>query len=178
MEREGLISNCHSIRESCALLRQGMLLLEELTDDLYTGCQPPYFTHSVGSHFRHVIDFYLCFLTGRDQGLIDYDHRVRDPHLASNRDLALLTLAALVGRLEQLTEAADMPLLVRLEADPSSVADLTETSSSLGRELQFLLSHTVHHYALIALLLRLQGFAPPPEFGVAPSTLQYWRQPN
>jgi hypothetical protein len=48
--------------------------------------------------------------------------------------------------------------------------------SSIGRELQFLLSHTIHHYALIALALRLQGYEPSAEFGVAPSTLQYWRK--
>jgi hypothetical protein len=44
------------------------------------------------------------------------------------------------------------------------------------RELQFLLSHTVHHYALMALILRLQGFNPAAEFGVAPSTLQHWER--
>jgi hypothetical protein len=49
-------------------------------------------------------------------------------------------------------------------------------ASSLARELQFTLSHTVHHYALIALILRLQGFAPPADFGVAPATLQQWQR--
>jgi hypothetical protein len=34
----------------------------------------------------------------------------------------------------------------------------------------------VHHYALIALILRLQGFNPAAEFGVAPSTLQHWQR--
>jgi hypothetical protein len=49
-------------------------------------------------------------------------------------------------------------------------------ASTVARELQFLLSHTVHHYALIALILRLQGFEPGEEFGVAPSTLAHWRR--
>src|SRR5262245_51244700 len=48
--------------------------------------------------------------------------------------------------------------------------------SSLKRELQFLLSHTTHHYALIALALRSRGFEPGSEFGVAPSTLRHWRK--
>lgn len=48
--------------------------------------------------------------------------------------------------------------------------------SSLKRELQFLLSHTIHHYSLIALALRLQGFEPGAAFGVAPSTLKNWRE--
>ncbi|MBP6670575.1 MAG: hypothetical protein KA180_14065, partial [Gemmatimonadales bacterium] len=46
------------------------------------------------------------------------------------------------------------------------------SDSSVKRELQFLVSHTVHHYALIKELLRREGFDPGAEFGVAPSTLQ------
>jgi uncharacterized damage-inducible protein DinB len=46
----------------------------------------------------------------------------------------------------------------------------------VGRELQFLASHTLHHYALIAALLRLQGVEPGEEFGVAPGTLEHRRR--
>ena len=47
--------------------------------------------------------------------------------------------------------------------------------STLRRELQFLLSHTIHHFALIGLLLSFHGVEPGEEFGVAPSTLKHWR---
>ena len=47
--------------------------------------------------------------------------------------------------------------------------------SSVGRELQFLVSHTVHHYALIRLLLEDHGIYAGEEFGVAPSTLAHQR---
>jgi hypothetical protein len=43
----------------------------------------------------------------------------------------------------------------------------------VARELQFLQSHTVHHYAVIHLMLLQQGIRPDPEFGVAPSTLRH-----
>ncbi|MBM4187475.1 MAG: hypothetical protein FJ206_09205 [Gemmatimonadetes bacterium] len=45
--------------------------------------------------------------------------------------------------------------------------------STLGRELQFLVSHSVHHFALIKLLLANDGPVLPREFGVAPSTLSH-----
>ena len=45
------------------------------------------------------------------------------------------------------------------------------SQSSLQRELQFLVSHSVHHYALIRELLRQSGFDAGEGFGVAPSTL-------
>lgn len=48
--------------------------------------------------------------------------------------------------------------------------------SSVVRELAFLRSHTIHHYSLIAVLLRFEGIEPGEEFGVAPSTLRYWQE--
>ena len=67
-----------------------------------------------------------------------------------------------------------------VEARADALEDDTPwTSSTLGRELLFLLSHTIHHYALIDLLLREEGFEVPPDFGMAPSTLKHLeRQPE
>ena len=50
------------------------------------------------------------------------------------------------------------------------------SGSTVRRELQFLLSHSIHHYALIATICHANGFPVPEGFGVAPSTLRYRRQ--
>ena len=42
--------------------------------------------------------------------------------------------------------------------------------STVGRELVFVNSHTIHHQALIAVLLALRGDAVPDRLGFAPST--------
>jgi len=39
--------------------------------------------------------------------------------------------------------------------------------------LQALSSHTIHHFALIAVTLRLHGIQVDPNFGMSPSTLRY-----
>jgi len=52
--------------------------------------------------------------------------------------------------------------------DPEPVAP-----SSVKRELQFLVSHTLHHYALIALQLKQQDQPVQPGFGMAPSTVRF-----
>jgi hypothetical protein len=57
-----------------------------------------------------------------------------------------------------------------------SAAGALWQSSALGRELVVLLSHTIPHYALIAVLLRARGSEPPAAFGVAPSTLAHWQE--
>ena len=49
-----------------------------------------------------------------------------------------------------------------------------EWCASTGRrELQFLLSHSVHHYAIIAMICGQHEIEVPEGFGVAPSTLKY-----
>ena len=47
------------------------------------------------------------------------------------------------------------------------------TVGALGRELQFLVSHTVHHAAMIAASCRARGLPTADEYGVAPSTLRH-----
>ena len=44
-----------------------------------------------------------------------------------------------------------------------------------GRELGFVLSHTVHHNALIAVIAAAVGAAVPPGFGYAPATVAHHR---
>lgn len=46
-------------------------------------------------------------------------------------------------------------------------------TSSITRELQYIVSHTIHHFALIGMIYQLLGGRPPLGFGVAPSTLLY-----
>jgi hypothetical protein len=64
---------------------------------------------------------------------------------------------------------ASTPISVRSEDEAEDVW----MPSTLGRELEFLRSHTVHHYALIALIFRAHEASVPSSFGVAPSTLRY-----
>lgn len=48
--------------------------------------------------------------------------------------------------------------------------------SSLARELLFLASHAVHHYAVIKMHCAAQGISLGEDFGKAPSTVRHARQ--
>ncbi len=156
------------------LLRQSLNLLSQLDDELYT-CVALEITHAgVGGHLRHCLDFYDAFLRGFKLGNVDYDLRERNELIEKDRSAASAKIGEAIALLEQLPANQDKELLVKLEGEQAeNVASWTR--SSIRRELQFLLSHTVHHYALIAILLRLNGFQPAADFGVAPSTLKYWQ---
>lgn len=131
----------------------------------------------VGPHFRHCIDFYRCFLRGLPTGAIDYDWRGRDVTIEKNRVAVVSSIEEIIASLRRLTVVDGLRAVqVRAEGTADEAERLNWSQSSVRRELQFLLSHTVHHYALIALALRLQGVEPGREFGIAPSTLTHWRK--
>ena len=47
--------------------------------------------------------------------------------------------------------------------------------SSIGRELAFVASHTVHHFALLAAHCQQHGIPTPADFGKAPATVAHER---
>ena len=78
--------------------------------------------------------------------------------------------------LEQLQSREDQLIEVRADVGTGEDPEKAWCGSTVARELRFLVSHTVHHYALIAMVLRGHGLDPGEEFGVAPSTLAYWSE--
>jgi hypothetical protein len=155
-----------------AVLRQGAELLEQIDDAGYlfseTGAKG-----RVGGHFRHCLDFYRSFLVGAKNGRVDYAHRKRDPRIESDRLYALDCFNLIVAELESFqTDNFKQPLMVKAE----DCADDIWFLSSLDRELEFVRSHTVHHYALIRFKLALLSVETGEDFGVAPSTLRHWRE--
>jgi len=104
-----------------------------------------------------VIEHYSCFLAGHASGRVNYDARERDPALERDRGAALARIEELAGELRRLARAdLEAPAEVRLECG-SGGEPAQWSRSTVGRELQFLLSHTVHHFALIGLLLAQRG---------------------
>lgn len=146
-------------------LRQALALIHNLDDRTFT---------KVGSHFRHVIEFYECFLDGLDSVHVDYDARQRDPMLERSRVVALDRICLLIERLTATQSLhRDGTVFVRMEDAAAHGLRDSYMVSSVGRELQYLSSHTVHHFALIAMSLRAMNIEVPEELGVAPSTLRY-----
>lgn len=164
------------VEDSLALLQQGIQLLSELDASLYSKAEPAVSSSSIGGHVRHCLDYYGRFLDGAPTGRVDYDLRERDERIERELEAALERLRDLAGGLRQL---AGTPGLRELQVKMDSRCQDERApwaQSSVERELQFLCSHAVHHFALIAVILRLNGRSPAEGFGVAPSTLRHWQE--
>lgn len=162
------------IADNIAYLQQMLELLLGMSDELYCNAVPLAFQSSVGAHVRHCVEHYESFLGAWRSGKIDYDARPRDVRVERERAYAITRIEADITALQQMPQfEAERTIQVQHASNAEHGTVAAWSHSSVPRELQFLVSHTVHHYALIAMMLRAQGFEPSADFGVAPSTLKY-----
>jgi hypothetical protein len=153
-------------------LRQALALLEQLDDLTYATSPRGMAPHRAGGHLRHIVEFYQAFINGLATLHIDYDARRRDIAIEHSRVAAAAAIRSIIRYLENSPAVhADSALRVRME--DAEAAGGGFLLSSVARELQVLSSHTIHHFALVAVTLRAHGVTLDPDFGMAPSTLRY-----
>jgi uncharacterized damage-inducible protein DinB len=154
------------------LLRELVGVVERLGDDEYVRKPVGVIPGSVGGHVRHCLDHATALLAAVSTGHLDYDRRERGTAVELDRAAAVDAIRAAEWHLSELVRAdCDRPLRVRvlMTAD----GDPIEVGSTVGRELAYVLSHTIHHYALVGAMVRTLGGAPPERFGYAPSTVRH-----
>ena len=162
------------VSENVALLDQVAAIIRDMTDAVYTNVDSAYYKSGIGRHLRHILDFYHNLVT-TDGQRIDYDNRTRSRKIETERTEALAKIEAVCSALKTISSADDT---IQVKNDDGGHRDTGDSfsPSTIGRELQFLASHTVHHFAIMAMILRLQQIEPPADFGIAPSTLRYMHE--
>jgi len=174
VREEKLISNqSNPLTESVEeVLLQGLRLIEKIDDAAFSEGN----RGSVGIHFRHCLDFASNFLGGLKVGKIDYGQRQRNTEAETDREQAILNLVFVIRELQSLRISdLETEVMVKTEEIIGVMGNPEWARSSGLRELDFLQSHTIHHFALIAYKLRAHGIEVGENFGVAPSTLKYWQ---
>ena len=155
-----------------AVLRQLKDVISAMTDEQYRMKPVGIVSSNVAGHVRHCLDHVDALLAGIDEGELSYDHRRRGTDVETSREAALAVIRRQQRQLFALPPNVEgRPL--RLSAMGSSSLPATEVDTTVGRELAFVLSHTVHHNALIAIMAQSLGVPVPDRFGYAPSTIAY-----
>ncbi len=160
-------------------LQEGLNLLTLLNADQYMQGFKPAFQSDIGTHFRHVLEHYQCFFHQLAKAEFRFDERARDGRLETDIDYAKSTIQKLIKSLTQF----DISLFEKEYTISEEYSDegeknnlINQVTTTLERELMFLQSHTVHHYAMIAAMTRSLGIATDDEFGVAIPTRNFTKQ--
>lgn len=155
------------------LLRDLREVVLSLSDDEYRSASPRGMSGTIGGHVRHTLDHIASLLAARGSHQLNYDARERGTDVELNRASALQAAERLADRCcssEGQVEADEpMTLLALTCADQPAVA----VQTTFAREIVFVVSHTVHHHAMIAAIVREMGKAVPARFGYAPATIAY-----
>jgi uncharacterized damage-inducible protein DinB len=146
-----------------------MRLVITLPTEAYCA-RPSRVSGSIGEHVRHVLDHVSSLVGANPLSALSYDHRSRGTAVETQPSIAVREMMRLDAALERWGD--------RILEDPVVVTAVTSTAqesvtgwSSFARELAFVMNHTIHHQAIIALLLeRLDAELPDERFGYAPST--------
>lgn len=155
------------------VLGQGCTFLDRVSDEVYSRRLKGTFAASLGAHYRHVLDHFLCLTEGIRTGQVNYDQRRRNPQLENSVECARLVTEGLIEELGGFSrEVLQRECIVTYSVGYGD-SDAEPVRSNLAREVMFCVGHAIHHYALLKLLCAEEGVSLPYEFGVAPSTLKH-----
>lgn len=158
------------IRFNVDVLHQGLQVLE--AQAAMPGSD--YGSH-IGPHLRHVIEHYEALTRQLPSLSVDYDSRARDRAPEHDPVVARARIEALQQQLHAMdVDAISEPIAIHLRGGLAG-EDNFVSFSTLARELLFVASHAVHHYALIQMHCKAQGIFLGADFGKAPATVRHAR---
>ena len=133
------------------------------------------FGASIGEHFRHIIEFYLCCLSQSKYAKVNYDLRERNKKLEINISKGIDTVDHILKTLDQLKEKDDVGFLMNTFLEEGEGGSKSSYQTSFFRELTYCMDHCIHHQSLIKIALLEQEliYLVDENFGVAFSTQNY-----
>jgi hypothetical protein len=152
-----------------AVLDDLAVVVDSLSEAQYLDSAIPGVSGSVGGHVRHCLDHIRALERAVETGVVDYDARERDTLVEIDRTLAwslLLSARRRIAKVPVSVLARPVVVRTRMHAGMSAM----EVLSSLEREVSFVIAHTIHHCATIAVLAGVTPERLPARFGLAPST--------
>jgi len=155
------------------VLHQGCALLTSVSREAYARKEDGSQGASLGAHYRHVLDHFLCLLEGIESGEINYDHRRRNPELESSIDVALLATERLLEEFRAVPAHTWQRECTVVYSVGYGDTETQAVPSNLARELMFCVGHSIHHFAIVKVLCVGMSVTLPYEFGIAPSTLRH-----
>ena len=158
------------INDNIEKLREIKVFLTGISQELYIRQEPVLNGSTIGQHFRHILEFYICLIKGVAKGVVCYDERERNELIETKINYAVNIIDEIARFLYSIEKNKSIVLRSNYSSFPG---DYEEIPSSLHRELAYALDHTIHHLALVRIGLQVENIIVDDSFGVAPSTIRH-----
>jgi uncharacterized damage-inducible protein DinB len=156
------------------VIEQAIGLLDDISLADYQEVLAPHFSSSIGAHVRHIVDHFLALKPASTFGEINYNKRNRHSDVEQFPKSAIAECESIRAWLHETCSSELLNQRVQVITDIDiNHTNSTSCESTLERELVFVASHAIHHYALIRIIRNMQGKALPEFFGFAPATVAY-----
>jgi len=155
------------------VLLQGLGLLFELCDHMFSRVAGAPFNASIGQHYRHVLEHFQSLIKGQRSAEVNYDARERNARIESEVTYASIATCDVLRALKRYSEETLARPCKVINSVGYSSPQASTFQSNISRELAYCIGHAIHHYAIIRLICHEVGITVSPEFGVAPSTLRH-----
>ncbi|RED46092.1 hypothetical protein [Seonamhaeicola aphaedonensis] len=155
------------IESTLKTLKKSRSLLEKISDkELCNTSISPYHS-SIGSHVRHILDFYDCIFNKNSDNLIDLTARSRNRAVETKCCTALSYLSFIEEKLKTAEFNMSDTVIVIDDLGLGKI-EMQYTMASLFSQAN---SHTIHHYAIINYILKgLNINFEDTDFGYNPTT--------
>lgn len=155
------------IQSTLKTLKKAQSLLDNLSDSQLCDSSVSPYNSSVGSHLRHILDFYDCIFRCDIDLKVDLTARSRNKEVEQQCCSARSYLDTIIRKLEtfNLNMATEVDVIDDLGMGKIEIA---YSISALMAQAN---SHTIHHYAIINYILEgLNINFEDPNFGYNPTT--------
>jgi hypothetical protein len=167
------MSGSVDLSKACSqILHQLSELVHQLREEDFNRPSKALSNSTIGQHLRHTLEFFMCFESGFEAGIINYDKRAHDKLIESDKYIAL----AAIDRIKLFVSSLNTNKSLLLEVG----YDLTQEEfisieTNVLRELVYNIEHAVHHMAIMKIGVReIAGYINLPyDFGIAASTIRY-----
>ena len=157
--------------------KEAILLTINQINDLLGQIEPQEYRHplpefdgsTLGQHFRHILEFFICLERGVSLGIVDYASRERNLLFEDSPGIAMASLDAFAASLPGMQSTVEVALKAEFGG-----AERPNYQSTVGRELAFVYDHAIHHLAMIKIGLRCHfpHIQIDRDLGVSPSTIK------
>ncbi|MCF8273117.1 MAG: hypothetical protein K9I95_04730 [Flavobacteriaceae bacterium] len=155
------------IKSTLITLKKTKKILSILNDESLGNSTIPPYKSSIGSHIRHILDFYDCILNTNSKSVIDLTIRKRDLLVETNCISAFNYYEDIMNKLKINDFNLENHVLVIDDLGNGKI----KIKYTFGALLSQANSHTIHHYAIINYILEgLKISIDDSDFGYNPTT--------
>ena len=155
------------IKSTLKTLNKTNHIISLLNDELLCNSSIPPYMSSIGSHIRHILDFYDCIINRTSESHVDLTLRKRNVLVETKCTEALKYYKGITDKLNNVNYNFDEDIYVIDDLGHGKI----KIKYTIGALFAQANSHTIHHYAIINYIMSgLEVDFKDASFGYNPTT--------